>query len=67
MEAPRNGDLVFYRAGYAMFYFADPREGPFVLGMTPFGVAALKIRLCKAYRLSTSAVAIVRLYYWLVI
>jgi hypothetical protein len=44
---PRTGDLVFYPAGYAMFYFADPREGPFVLGMTPFGVAALKSDFAK--------------------
>ncbi len=39
---PRTGDLVFYPGGYAMFYFADPREGPFVLGMTPLGITALK-------------------------
>ena len=44
---PRTGDLVFYSAGYAMFYFADPREGPFVLGMTPFGIAALKSDFAK--------------------
>ena len=39
---PRTGDLAFYPGGYAMFYFADPREGPFVLGMTPVGITALK-------------------------
>jgi uncharacterized protein YoxC len=44
---PRTGDLVFYSAGYAMFYFADPREGPFVLGMTPFGITALKSDFAK--------------------
>jgi len=44
---PRTGDLVFYPAGYAMFYFADPREGPFVLGMTPFGITALKSDFAK--------------------
>jgi hypothetical protein len=44
---PRNGDLVFYPAGYAMFYFADAREGPFVLGMTPFGITALKSDFAK--------------------
>jgi hypothetical protein len=44
---PRTGDLVFYPAGYAMFYFADPRDGPFVLGMTPFGVTALKSDFAK--------------------
>jgi len=30
-----------------MFYFADPREGPFVLGMTPVGIAALKSDFAK--------------------
>jgi hypothetical protein len=44
---PQTGDLAFYPGGYAMFYFADPREGPFVLGMTPFGIAALKSDFTK--------------------
>ena len=44
---PRTGDLVFYPAGYAMFYFADPREGSFVLGITPFGITALKSDFAK--------------------
>ncbi len=44
---PRTGDLAFYPAGYAMFHFADPREGSFVLGMTPFGVTALKSACAK--------------------
>jgi hypothetical protein len=44
---PKTGDLVFYPGGYEMFYFADAREGPFVLGMTPFGVAALKSDFAK--------------------
>jgi len=39
---PKTGDLAFYPGGYAMFYFTEPREGAFVLGMTPFGVTALK-------------------------
>ena len=39
---PKTGDLAFYPAGYAMFYFADPHEGPFVLGMTPLGISAFK-------------------------
>ena len=46
-DRDRTGDLVFYPAGYAMFYFADPREGPFVLGMTPFGITALKSDFAK--------------------
>jgi uncharacterized protein YoxC len=44
---PKTGDLAFYSAGYAMFYFADPREGPFVLGMTPVGITALKADFAK--------------------
>ena len=44
---PRTGDLVFYSAGYAMFYFDDRQEGPFVLGMTPFGITALKSNFAK--------------------
>jgi hypothetical protein len=43
---PQTGDLVFYPAGYAMFYFADP-QGPFVLGMTPVGITALKSDFAK--------------------
>jgi hypothetical protein len=44
---PRTGDLVFYPSGYAMFYFEDRQDGPFVVGMTPFGVAALKSDFAK--------------------
>jgi len=44
---PKTGDLVFYPAGYAMFYFQDQREGSFVLGMTPFGITALKSDFAK--------------------
>jgi hypothetical protein len=44
---PKTGDLAFYPAGYAMFYFQDPREGSFVLGMTPFGITALKADFAK--------------------
>jgi len=43
---PKTGDLVFYPAGYAMFYFADP-QGAFVLGMTPLGITALKSDFAK--------------------
>ena len=44
---PKTGDLAFYPAGYAMFLFQDPREGNFVLGMTPFGITALKADFAK--------------------
>jgi len=44
---PKTGDLAFYPAGYAMFYFQDQREGNFVLGMTPFGITALKADFAK--------------------
>jgi hypothetical protein len=38
----RSGDLVLYNSGYAMFYFEIPGREPFVIGMTPFGITALK-------------------------
>lgn len=44
---PRTGDLAFYPSGYTMFYFADSHDGPFVLGMTPFGITALKADFAK--------------------
>ena len=44
---PKTGDLAFYPGGYAMFYFQDQREGSFVLGMTPFGITALKSDFAK--------------------
>lgn len=46
---PSDGDLVFYKSGYTMFYFRDfstyaPGVNPqFVAGMTPFGIAALDL------------------------
>jgi hypothetical protein len=39
---PEVGDVVFYQAGYTMFYFDDGSGNPFVIGMTPLGVLALK-------------------------
>jgi hypothetical protein len=39
---PEVGDVVFYQAGYTMFYFEDGSGNPFVIGMTPLGVLALK-------------------------
>jgi hypothetical protein len=38
---PRPGDLVVYQSGYTMFFFRDPADVEFVVGMTPFGVTAL--------------------------
>lgn len=40
--SPKIGDLVFYALGYTMFYFEDERGTPFVVGMTPVGVLALR-------------------------
>lgn len=39
---PAPGDLAFYPSGYVMFYFLAKDEQPFVIGMTPFGIAAFK-------------------------
>lgn len=41
-NSPKVGDLAFYPAGYVMFYFMDERDEPFVIGMTPVGIASLK-------------------------
>jgi hypothetical protein len=40
-RAPEVGDLVFYPAGYVLFYYRDRDGRPFVIGMTPMGIAAL--------------------------
>lgn len=43
IETPENGDIIFYRGGYTMFYFQDPfTQENFVIGMTPFGIVAMK-------------------------
>lgn len=39
---PQPGDLVFYPAGYALFWFIDRNARPFVIGMTPTGIVALE-------------------------
>lgn len=41
--APQPGDVIRYDAGYTMFFFQDvpPNATPFVVGMTPIGIAAL--------------------------
>lgn len=41
-EAPEVGDLVFYSLGYTMFFCRDDAQRPFVLGMTPYGILALR-------------------------
>lgn len=40
-DRPVVGDLAFYPAGYVLFYFKDKDNKPFVIGMTPAGIAAL--------------------------
>jgi hypothetical protein len=46
-KEPKTGDLVLYPGGYTMFYFDDRQEGAFVLGMTPFGITALRSNFAK--------------------
>ncbi|HEU4618110.1 MAG TPA: hypothetical protein VFV10_08710 [Gammaproteobacteria bacterium] len=41
-DTPQPGDLVFYPAGYALFWFQDQRNRPFVIGMSPSGIVALE-------------------------
>jgi uncharacterized protein YoxC len=41
-EAPKNGDIIQYDGGYAMFYFENPSSHDnFVVGMTPLGIVAV--------------------------
>ncbi|MGR9105869.1 MAG: hypothetical protein ACU843_02960 [Gammaproteobacteria bacterium] len=42
VSTPQTGDLVFYPAGYVMFFFADAENQSFVIGMTPAGITALQ-------------------------
>jgi hypothetical protein len=46
-DTPSPGDLVFYPAGFVLFYFPDEHHRPFVIGMTPFGVTALDYTFAK--------------------
>lgn len=46
-SGPKVGDLVFYPAGYVLFYFEDKNHQPFVVGMTPAGIAALDPKFAK--------------------
>ena len=39
---PQPGDVVFYPSGYALFWFVDHNQQPFVVGMTPNGIVALE-------------------------
>jgi hypothetical protein len=40
--APKNGDIIRYDGGYAMFYFENPYSHVnFVIGMTPLGIVAV--------------------------
>jgi len=45
---PKVGDLAFYPAGYVLFYFEDQDRKPFVIGMTPAGIAALEPDFARA-------------------
>lgn len=47
IDKPKVGDLVFYPAGYVLFYFEDKDRRPFVIGMTPSGIAALDPKFAK--------------------
>ncbi len=43
INTPENGDIVFYKGGYTMFFFQDPyTQENFVIGMTTFGIVAMK-------------------------
>jgi hypothetical protein len=40
-DHPVLGDVILYETGFALFYFKDRRNAPFVIGMTPLGIAPL--------------------------
>ena len=48
VRQPLPGDLVFYPDGYVFFYFEDRFRGPFIIGMTSFGILALDFKFAKA-------------------
>jgi len=48
VRQPYPGDLVFYADGYVFFYFEDRFRGPFIIGMTSFGILALDFKFAKA-------------------
>jgi hypothetical protein len=48
VRQPFPGDLVFYPDGYVFFYFEDRFRGPFIIGMTSFGILALDFKFAKA-------------------
>jgi hypothetical protein len=41
-DAPGLGDIIRYQNGFDMFLLQDARGEPFVIGMTPVGIAALE-------------------------
>lgn len=48
---PQQGDILIYPSGYYMFYFIDLDREPFVFGMTPFGIASLKVDFAEVRRI----------------
>jgi hypothetical protein len=47
VRQPFPGDLAFYPDGYVFFYFEDRFRGPFIIGMTSFGILALDFKFAK--------------------
>ncbi len=50
---PENGDIVYYKSGYTMFYFElpisyrNPKTRPCVIGMTPLGILSQKMEFAE--------------------
>ena len=57
IDKPGIGDLAFYPEGYALFYFVDHQQKPFVIGMTPAGIVALKPDFAEAIGYRKSGLA----------
>ena len=53
MPWPQNGDIVYYKSGYTMFYFelpisySNPKTRPCVIGMTPLGILSQKMEFAE--------------------
>jgi hypothetical protein len=43
VQSPQLGDIIEYETGFALFYLRDRSGSPFVIGMTPTGIAALNL------------------------
>lgn len=60
LQPPGIGDMVYYEAGYTMFYFKDEQGEPYVIGMTPLGILALKADFARNHGYSHIPYTVIR-------